>query len=123
MSGSPCRFLAGKDAISDGHFNGMTALLPPFSISQNPAKDQALAALPPALHKIMYSGLSISATPLRPCLPFSWTTLQGEHCRHLIVVTGVVDTFRQGACKELHNKAEPQNNKQLVRLKLLQSVV
>ena len=46
MSGSPRRFLAGKDAISDGNFNGMTALLPPFSISQNPAKDQALAALP-----------------------------------------------------------------------------
>jgi hypothetical protein len=34
--------LAGKDAISGGHFTGMPPLLPPFSISQNPAKDQAL---------------------------------------------------------------------------------
>ena len=27
------------------------------------------------------------------CLPFSWTTLRGKHCRHTIVVMGVVDTF------------------------------
>ena len=30
----------------------------------------------------------------RQCLPFSWTTLRGKHCRHPIAVMGVVDTFR-----------------------------
>ena len=29
------------------------------------------------------------------CLPFSWTTLRGKHCRHPIAVMGVVDTFEQ----------------------------
>ena len=32
----------------------------------------------------------------RQCLPFSWTTLRGKHCRHPIAVMGVVDTF--GRC-------------------------
>ena len=27
----------------------------------------------------------------RQCLPFSWTTLRGKHCRHHIAVMGVVD--------------------------------
>ena len=27
----------------------------------------------------------------RQCLPFSWTTLTGKHCRHPIAVLGVVD--------------------------------
>ena len=31
---------------SDGHFTGTPPLPPPFSISQNPSKDQALANLP-----------------------------------------------------------------------------
>ena len=31
----------------------------------------------------------------RQCLPFSWTTLRGKHCRHPIAVMGVVDTFKQ----------------------------
>ena len=40
-----------------------------------------------------------STTPLwqwgfRQCLPFSWTTLRGKHCRHPIAVMGVVDTFQ-----------------------------
>ena len=50
----------------------------------------------------MEKGLSsnVSTTPLRQwsfqqCLPFSWTTLRGKHCRHPIAVMGVVDTFRQ----------------------------
>ena len=30
---------------------------------------------------------------VRQCLPFSWTTLRGKHCRHPIAVIGVVDTF------------------------------
>ena len=30
------------------------------------------------------------------CLPFSWTTLRGIHCRHPIAVMGVVDTFGPG---------------------------
>ena len=42
--------------------------------------------------------LNVSTTPLwilgfRQCLPFSWTTLRGKHCRHPIAVMGVVDTF------------------------------
>ena len=44
------------------------------------------------------SGPNVSTTPLqqwgfRKCLPFSWTTLRGKHCRHPIAVMGVVDTF------------------------------
>ena len=44
--------------------------------------------------------LNISTTPLwqwgfQQCLPFSWTTLRGKHCRHPIAVMGVVDTFGQ----------------------------
>ena len=40
--------------------------------------------------------LNVSTTPLRQwgfrqCLPFSWTTLRDKHCRHPIVVMGVVD--------------------------------
>ena len=38
---------------------------------------------------------NISTTPLRQCLPFSWTTLRGKHCGHPIVVMEVVNTFRQ----------------------------
>ena len=41
---------------------------------------------------------NVSTTPLRQwgfqqCLPFSWITLGSKHCRHPIVVLGVVDTF------------------------------
>ena len=41
---------------------------------------------------------NISTPPLRQwgfrqCLPFSWTTQRGKHCRHPIAVMGVVDTF------------------------------
>ena len=41
---------------------------------------------------------NVSTTPLQQrgfwqCLPFSWTTLRGEHCWHPIAVMGVVDTF------------------------------
>ena len=44
---------------------------------------------------------NISTTPLRQwgfqqCLPFSWITLRGKHCRHPIAVIVVVDTFGQG---------------------------
>ena len=47
---------------------------------------------------------NVSTTPLRQwgfqqCLPFSWTTLRGKHCRHPIEVMGVVDTF--GPCSVL----------------------
>ena len=40
-------------------------------------------------------GPNVSTTPLlqwgfRKCLPFSWTTLIGKHCRHPIAVMGVV---------------------------------
>jgi hypothetical protein len=46
-------------------------------------------------------GLNVSITPLRQwgfgqCLPFSWTTLRGNHCRHQIAVMGVVDMFEPG---------------------------
>ena len=41
---------------------------------------------------------NVSTTPLWQwdfwqCLPFSWATLRGKHCRHPVAVTGVVDTF------------------------------
>ena len=41
----------------------------------------------------------VPTTPLRQwgfrrCLPFSWTTLRGKHCRQPITLMGVVDTFR-----------------------------
>ena len=41
---------------------------------------------------------TVSTTPLRQwgfqkCLPFSWTTLKGKHCRHPVAIMGVVDTF------------------------------
>ena len=44
-------------------------------------------------------GLNVSTTPLqqwgfRQCLPFSWTTLRGKHCRHPIAIMGVVDMFK-----------------------------
>ena len=47
---------------------------------------------------------NVSATPLRQwgfwqCLPFSWTTLRGKHCRYPIAVMGVVDMF--GLCHKL----------------------
>ena len=46
-------------------------------------------------------GSNVSTTPFRQlrqwgfrqCLPFSWTTLRGKHCRYPIAVMGVVDTF------------------------------
>ena len=49
-----------------------------------------------ACQPVHYS--NVSTTPLWQwgfwqCLPFSWTTLRGKHCRHLIAVMGVVDTF------------------------------
>ena len=48
--------------------------------------------------KTFTQSLNVSTTPLqqwgfRQCLPFSWTTLRGKHCRHPIAVMGVVDTF------------------------------
>jgi hypothetical protein len=53
---------------------------------------------------------NVSTTPLRQwgfrqCLPFSWTTLRGKHCRHPIAVMGVVDTFGLTwlvTCQNLH---------------------
>jgi hypothetical protein len=39
---------------------------------------------------------NISMSPLRQCLPFSWTTLRGKPCQHLIAVMGVVDIFGHG---------------------------
>ena len=47
------RFSAGKDAVV-----GATSPMLPFSISQNPAKDQAFAALPPVA-ALMYHFRSI----------------------------------------------------------------
>ena len=41
---------------------------------------------------------NVSTTQLRQwgfrqCLPFSWTTLRGKHCRHSIAAMGVVNMF------------------------------
>jgi hypothetical protein len=52
-------------------------------------------------------GLNVSTTPLRQwgfrqCLPFSWTTLRGKHCRHHIAVMGVVYTFGQMPVPDLY---------------------
>ena len=52
--GRHCRFLAGKDAIVAA-ISPAPPLPPLFSVSQNPAKDQALAALPPVAALIMYA--------------------------------------------------------------------
>ena len=41
------------------------------------------------------------------CLPFSWTTLRGKHCRHPIAIMRVVDRFRHCSLKVL------QQNKQI----------
>ena len=51
----------------------------------------------------MIMGPNVSTTPLRQwgfrqCLPFSWTILRGKHCRHPIVVMGVVDVFGHSFC-------------------------
>ena len=51
---------------------------------------------------------NVSTTPLRQwgfrqCLPFSWTTLRGKHCRHPIAVMGVVDTFEHRLLLYLEN--------------------
>ena len=63
--------------------------------------------LPLQIHKIE-GALWYKIPPLTPpsdriynqwgfgqCLPFSWTTLRGKHCRHPIALMGVVDTFGQ----------------------------
>ena len=49
---------------------------------------------------------NVSTTPLRQwgfrqCLPFSWTTLRGKHCRHPIAVVEAVNTIRHNY-KQLH---------------------
>ena len=54
-----------------------------------------------SLFKKRSRGPNIFTTPLRQwgfrqCLPFSWTTLKGKHCWHLITIIGVVDTFGRG---------------------------
>ena len=43
---------------------------------------------------------NVSTTPLwqwgfRQCLPFSWTTLEGKHCRHPIALMVVVVMLEQ----------------------------
>jgi len=43
---------------------------------------------------------NVPTTPLRQwgfrqCLPFTWTTLRGKHCRYPIAGMGVVDTLGQ----------------------------
>jgi hypothetical protein len=47
----------------------------------------------------------------RQCLPFSWTTLRGEHCRHPIAVMGVVDTFEHELwihCEKIFSESASQ---------------
>ena len=50
-------------------------------------------------HRVIRLCPNVSTTRLwqwgfRQCLPFSWTTLRGKHCRrHPIAVMGVLDTF------------------------------
>ena len=58
---------------------------------------------------------NISTTPLRQwgfrqCLPFSWTTLRGKHCRHPIVVIRVyIDRFGQWPKRHMHKEHDSFN--------------
>ena len=45
---------------------------------------------------LLILGPNISTTPLRQCLPFSWTTLRGKHCRHPIAIMRVVNMLKLG---------------------------
>ena len=59
-AGPPREIFGRQGRHSGGHFTGAPLLPPPFSISQNPAKDQALAALPPVV--ALYPKLYIPST-------------------------------------------------------------
>ena len=52
--------------------------------------------------------LNVSTTPLRQCLPFNWTTLRGKHCRHPIVLMGVVDWCYQRDFDDFHLREQLQ---------------
>ena len=51
-------------------------------------------ALFPNVYLQPHYGTLVWQCGFRQCLPFSWTTLRGKHCRHPIAVMGIVDTFR-----------------------------
>ena len=58
------------------------------------------------LKQFVSPSLNVSTTPLRQlgywqCLPFSWTTLRGKHCRHPIAAMGVVFMFGPSASYSL----------------------
>ena len=64
---------------------------------------------------------NVSTTPLRQwgfrqCLPFSWTTLKGKHCRHPIVVIGVVDMFGPEDSCELEKQKKYANSWKILPL-------
>jgi hypothetical protein len=78
------------------HISGLTVL----ALLKNTTRDKKLQMKGDITNDSKSQCLKISTTPLRQCgfwqcLPFSWTTLIGKHCRHPIAVMGVVDTFEQ----------------------------
>ena len=52
----------------------------------------------PLCHSPNISTTQLRQWGFRQCLPFSWTTFRGKHCRHPIAVMVVVDTFRLYHC-------------------------
>ena len=44
----------------------------------------------------IYNSIMAMQWGFQQCLPISWTTLRGKHCRHPIAVMGVVGKFRHG---------------------------
>ena len=58
---------------------------------------------------------NISTTPLRQCLPFSWTTLRGKHCGHPIAIMGFVDTFGHCNLGDFHEFFKQLNTNQITQ--------
>ena len=62
--------------------------------------------------------MNISTTQLQQwgfwqCLPFSWATLRGKHCRNPIAIMEVVDTFRHLLLVQILNVDGFKNTKKL----------
>ena len=86
-------------ALDIRHIN-LNKILESFHLSYpfQPKMGNLSITLCESLTQIVSHSPNVSTTPLRQwvfrqCLPFSWTTLRGKHCRHSIALMGVVDTF------------------------------
>ena len=86
-----------------GEFLCLVTFLSLINLKSGTRETKWVPKVPPKIPKTPHnlfgrSGPNVSTTPLRQwgfwqCLPFSWTTLRGKHCRHPIAIMGVVDTF------------------------------